>query len=304
MTGRLTTIAVAVALHLAAVSLEGQTTQQPVTKPASQNRQQLTKALQDYRDKQDLHGEAITLLQLGIADAGAGNVDAAQSNLAEAAKKMRVQNDLIGVWLALVTMSQLDVAVGHSSEAVSHLEKALEVLNEAKTSSAPFNLETFSALGAGAGVSIQLPPGLNDAALAALKPMMIQFSLEPLTHDLYGSVLTQVGQLEKAEAELNAAVAGAIYAQGMYDFSIEMHFGDIRVRQQRYDEARTHYMKALKASSKTEQLGTGGQLIKAGIYDRLARLEAATGHSAEAKRWSTKARDLSKGRSEAASSPE
>jgi tetratricopeptide (TPR) repeat protein len=301
MTGRLIAIAVALLVHLAAASLDGQTTQQPLTKPASQTRQQLTKALQDYREKQDLHGEALTLFQLGISDAGVGNIDGAQSNLAEAAKKMRAQNDLIGVWLALVTMSQLEVATGNSPEAVANLERALAVLNEAKAPSVPFNLETFTAIGAGAGVSIQVPPGLNDAVMAALKPMMIQFSLEPVTHDLYGSVLTQVGQLEKAEAELKAAVAGSVYAQGMYDSSIEMHFGDIRIRQQRYDEARTHYMKALNASSKTAQLATGGQLIKAGIYDRLARLEATTGHPVEAKRWSEKARDLSKGRSEASS---
>jgi tetratricopeptide (TPR) repeat protein len=195
-------------------------------------------------------------------------------------------------------VSQLEVALGRSSEAIPHLEKALTVLNEAKVSTAPFSLETFKAVGAAGGFSIQVPQGLDEASVAALKPLLIQFSLEPATHDQYGSVLTQVGQLEKAETELKAAVAGAIYAQGMYDFSIESHIGDLRLRQQRYDEARTHYMKALNASSKTAQFPMGDQLIKAGIYDRLARLETATGHPDEAKRWSDKARDVSKGRTE------
>ncbi len=93
------------------------------------------------------------------------------------------------------------------------------------------------------------------------------------SRDLYGSVLTQVGQLDKAETELKAAAAGAIYAQGTYDFSVESHFGDLRFRQQRYDEARAHYIKALNGSSKTPQIAMSDQLIKANIYDRLARLE-------------------------------
>jgi tetratricopeptide (TPR) repeat protein len=115
-----------------------------------------------------------------------------------------------------------------------------------------------------------------------------------MTHDLYGSVLTQAGRLDKAEAELKAAVAGSIYAQGMYDFTIESHFGDLRFRQQRYDEARTHYVKALNASSTAAMLPMRGQQqqIQASIYDRLVRLETITSHPEEAKRWSEKAREL------------
>jgi hypothetical protein len=41
----------------------------------------------------------------------------------------------------------------------------------------------------------------------------------------------------KVATELKAA-AGAICSQGMYDFPMESHFGDLRFRQQRYDEAR------------------------------------------------------------------
>ncbi|HEX7678003.1 MAG TPA: tetratricopeptide repeat protein [Thermoanaerobaculia bacterium] len=294
MTSRLIAIAAAVLLHLFAVSLAGQTAQQTLSQPTPQTRQRLTKALQDYREKQDLHGEALTLLQLGIAEAGLGDIDGARSNLTEAVKKMRAQNDSIGAWLALISVSQLEVALRHFSDATPHLEKALTVLNEAKASTAPFNLDTFKAFGAASGFSLQLPQGVDESVVAAMKPLLIQFSLEPVTHDLYGSVLTQVGQFEKAEAELKAAAAGSIYSQGMYDFSIESHFGDLRVRQQRYDEARAHYVKALNASSKTAQSPMGGQQITADIYGRLARLETVTGHPEEAKRWSEKARDLAK----------
>ena len=140
-------------------------------------------------------------------------------------------------------------------------------------------------------------PQMNGLeACKRLRAQVIQYPLGPLTHDLYGSALTQAGQLEKAEEELNAAVKGAVMSQGMYDFSIESHFGDLRFRQQRYDDARKHYVKALNASSKMSMLPMGSaSQIQAGIYDRLVRLETITGHPEEAKRWAGKARELGKG---------
>jgi tetratricopeptide (TPR) repeat protein len=299
MTSRSIAVAAAVLSSLIAVSLASQPAQPTLSLPTPETRQQLTKALQEYREKQDVHGEALTLLQLGMAEAALGNIDGARSDLIEAVKKMRAQNDFVGAWVGLTAVTQLEVALRHFSDALPHAEEALAVLNEAKSSTAPFSLDTFRVLGAGWGFSVQLPPGLDESTMAAAKPLLIQFSLEPMTHDLYGSVLTQVGQFEKAEAELKAAVAGSIYSQGMYDFSIESHFGDLRLRQQRYDDARSHYLKALDASSKMPQIPmAGGEQIKAGIYDRLARLETITGHPEEAKRWAEKARDPGKGRAE------
>lgn len=298
MRGRRTVLATVVLLHLFSVSLDAQVSLQTLSLPTPQTRQQLTKELQAYRAKKDVHGEALTLLQLGIAEAGLGNVEGARSNLLETVRKMRAQNDPVGTWLALIMVSQLEVALGRPAEAIPHLEKASSAINEAKVATAPFSLKTLMAFGSVSGLSPQMFESLDESSAAAMKPIILQYSLEPMTHDLYGSALTQVGQLEKAEAELKAAAAGAIYAQGMYDFSIESHFGDLRFRQQRYDEARAHYMKALNASSKTAQIPMSDQLIKAGIYDRLARLETITGHPEEAKRWSDKARHLGKSRAE------
>jgi tetratricopeptide (TPR) repeat protein len=297
MTSRRIAIAAAVLLHLFAFSLDAQVTPQTLSQPTPQTRQQLTKALQEYREKKDLHGEAITLLQLGIAEAGLGNVDGARSNLAESAKKMRAQNDAVGAWLALTILSQLEVALGRPKEAIVHIERAFTVINEAKVSTAPFSLKTFMAFGSASGFPPQMLQ-MPDESAGLMKMLVLQNILEPMTHDLYGSVLTQAGQLEQAEAELKAAAAGLSNFQGMYDFSIEAHWGDLRFRQQRYDEARTHYQKALNSSSQTMLIQMGGQQIKAVIYDRLARLETITGHPEEAKRWSEKARELGKKRTE------
>lgn len=302
MTSRRIAIAAAMLLHLCAYSLDAQITLQTLSQPTPQTRQQLTKALQEYREKNDRHGEALTLLQLGMAEAGLGNVAGARSNLAEAVGKMRAENDPLGAWLALIALSQIEVALARPAEAIPHIEKALTVLNEAKDSTTPVTLKTLLAFGSVSGVPPEMLQVLDGPGAGKMMSLMMQYSFEPITHDLYGSVLTQVGQLEKAEAELKAATAGSVYTQGMYDFSIEAHFGDLRFRQQLYDEARTHYMKALNASSKTAMLPMGGdEQIKLGIYERLSRLETSTGHPEEAKRWSEKARELVKNARKAAS---
>lgn len=293
-------IAVAALLSLFAFSLRAQTPQPALGQQTLQTRQQLTKTLQEYRAKKDRQGEAVTLLQLGVAEAGLGNVSGARSNLAEAAEKTRAQNDLVGAWMALLFLSQIEVAAGRPSDALSHVERALRTLNEAKASTAPFSLKTLTALGSVSALPPEMVQLLEGPSAGAIKSLMIQYSLEPMTRDLYGSVLTEVGQLEKAETELKAAAAGAVYSQGMYDFSIEWHFGDLRFRQERYDEARKHYVKALNASSTAAPMLPmgGGQQIQAHLYDRLVRLETVTGHPEEAKRWSQKARELGRKRPE------
>lgn len=291
MTNRRIAIAAAVLLHLFTLALDAQITQ-TLMQPTPQAKQQLTKALQEYREKKDRQGEALTLLQLGFTETGLGNIDGARNNLNEAFAKMRAQNDPLGAWMALLSLSQIEVALGRPAEAVPHLEKAFAVINEAKASTAPLTLKTFMAFGSVAGVSPEMVEMLEASNLGAMKPMLFQYSIEPMTHDMYGSVLTQVGQFEKAEAQLKAAAAGSVHSQGMYDFSIESHFGDLRFRQQRYDEARTHYMKALDASSKAPLPAMADQHIKARIYDRLARLATIKGRPEEAKSWYEKARDL------------
>ncbi|HEX7807177.1 MAG TPA: hypothetical protein VF608_00565, partial [Thermoanaerobaculia bacterium] len=264
-----------IAMLFVAFSLNAQISKQALTQPTPQTKQQLTKALQEYREKKDRHGEALTLLQLGVTEAGLGNISGARSNLGEAVEKMRAQNDAVGAWLALNVLVQLELALKRPADAIPHIKKAFTVINEAKVSTAPFSLKTFVAMGSLSGFSAQMSPMPDESNAAMFKPILLQYLLEPMTHDQYGSVLTEIGELEKAEAELKAAAAGFAFSQGMYDFSIEAHFGDLRFRQQRYGDARTHYMKALNASSKTaSMLPMGGdQLVKAGIYDRLERLE-------------------------------
>ncbi|HEX8253463.1 MAG TPA: hypothetical protein VF846_09965, partial [Thermoanaerobaculia bacterium] len=53
---------------------------------------QYTKALEDYRKKNDAHGEAITLMMLGMAELALNNVEGGRNHLQNATKKMEAQN--------------------------------------------------------------------------------------------------------------------------------------------------------------------------------------------------------------------
>lgn len=299
MTGRRIAIAAALLLHFCALSLHAQIAKQILLQPTPQTRQQLTNALQESRERKDAHGEAVALLQLGLVDAGLGNADGARNNLLEAVRKMRAQSDLLGACFALMALSQLEAALKLPAEAISHIEKVFTLIAEAKASPAPLNVKTLVVFGGASGFPPQMFKMLDEPGTAGMmKTLMIQYSLEPMAHDQYGSALTMLGQFEKAEAELKAAKAGSAQSQGIYDFSIESHFGDLRFQQQRYDEARAHYMKALDASSKTAKLPVDTQPIRTMIYDRLARLETIAGRPEEAKRWSDKARELGKKRTD------
>jgi tetratricopeptide (TPR) repeat protein len=293
MTSGRIAIAAIMLFHLFARSLDAQITPQTRSQPVPQTKEQLTKALQKHREKKDLHGEALTLLQLGIAETGLGNVDSARSNLAEASKKMRAQGDPFGAWFALNLLSQLEVMLGRPAEAILHIEKTFAVLNEAKASTAPLNLKAVMAFGSASGFPPEVVQMLAEPSAGLVKPILFQHFLEPVTHDLHGSVLTQLGQLDKAEAALKAAT-GSGPSTGLYDFSIEEHWGDLRFRQQRYDEARSHYVKALNALSTIATIPLAEQQVRARVYDRLVRVETITGHPEDAKLWLDKARALAK----------
>lgn len=282
MSRRLTTAA-ALLFQLLATMLAAQ---QP-----AQTREQLAKALQEYRKKNDLRGEAVTLIYLGIAESGLNNVDAARRDLTEAARKMSAQNDAVGAWLAFFTLSELEEASNRTTEAIGYVEKALAVISDAQSSTAPFSLETLFTLW-----DSGLPRSMLDfykPFAGWMKPWILEGMLEPITRDRYGSLLMDTGQLEKAEAELTRAADCMKSSAVKYD-AIEAHLGDLRFRQKRYDEARAHYQNGLDASAQTSMNPTGDPLNELWFYDRLAHVETSAGHPEEAKRWNDKALEIAR----------
>lgn len=250
----------------------------------------LGQALQNYREKKDLRGEALTLLMLGIA-LSSDDADRARANLEEAVTKMEARNDAVGAWMSLLVRSQLENALGNSVQALAAMDQALAVINKAKTSSTPVTLETLLTFSS-ASATIAGTMEMLESSAELMKPIILQYLMEPITHDLYGSLLTDAGQFDRAEAELNAAAGGSQFLRGAYDFSIAAHFGDLRFRQQRYDEARTHYLKALSGSLQMPGGLMTDRELKVRIYDRLSRLEAVTGHLDEALRFNDRSLEI------------
>ncbi|HET8775625.1 MAG TPA: CHAT domain-containing protein [Thermoanaerobaculia bacterium] len=206
------------------------------------------------REKKDLRGEAIELLRLGVAEADRGNVDSARKNLTDAAKKLSALHNALEAWSAYFALSHVENAMGRPKEAIAQIEKALAVTD-----------------------------GM---------PRALQEHTQPITRDLYGSLLTQTGQLERAEEELNRASAGS---KGQYDFTIAAHFGDLRFRQRRYDEARQHYQRAVREfAAGSPVLLLDRQTVLAGVYDRLFQVEIIAGHRERAGHWYAKTMEIAR----------
>src|SRR5215210_1528998 len=106
MTSRIRCILTGI-VFLASLSAAAQPTQETVTfNPAAlvtgdpvQEKKQLAKTLQEHRRKNDAHGEAMTLLLIGLNEARLNNLDGARASLNDAVTKMETQNDVIGAWM-------------------------------------------------------------------------------------------------------------------------------------------------------------------------------------------------------------
>jgi CHAT domain-containing protein/tetratricopeptide (TPR) repeat protein len=253
----------------------------------------LTKALQEFRERKDPRGEAVVLMLLGIAEVGLSNEDAARGDLQDAAKKLRAQEDTFGAWMALTMLAQLEKSIGRYTAALAWQDEALNVIRKAKTSDAPFTLSSFVLLAEAFGLSAGDLPIL-EAAAEFMKPILLQYLAEPLTHDIYASIWIEVGEYDRAEEELNAAAAGAQLFGAMYQYSIAAHYGDLRYRQRRFDEARVQYEKALEGSLRMPFSAVGEEWIKVGIYSRLAELELADGRVDAALAWNGKALEIAR----------
>jgi len=260
-----------------------------VAREPAQTKEQLTNTLEESRRKNDLRGEAVALLRLGIAEWELDHADAARADLTEAAGKMSAQNDVVGAWFAFFTLSELEDLSGRRKEAIQYVERALSVINDAKMSTASFSLETLFTLwdsGQPRGM-LELYQYFEDW----MKPMVLEGMLEPITRDSYGGLLMDAGQLERAEEELNRA-ADCLKDSPVPYHGLEVHLGDLRFRQKRYDEAAAHYRSGLEASSQTPQDPMEDSRTRLEYYNRLALAEASAGHSEEAKQWREKASDV------------
>jgi CHAT domain-containing protein/Tfp pilus assembly protein PilF len=248
----------------------------------------LKSALEEFRRAPNAAGEAVALQLMAIAEVNLSNADLARSHFQSALRILRRWNDAIGTWLALVNLAQMERSVGNYGAALTWQDEAQRVIEKAEAQESPLTLTTFNLMASALGL-----PTINGSAAPTgaeeyLQAIVIEAIVKPLTHDGYAGILIEVGQYDRAEKELNAALAGTPVFAGGYEYSVAAHFGELRYRQHRFSEARAYYEKALQGSLRMPLNPLNEQWIKVGIHGRLAELEIAENHIEKALAWNDK----------------
>ncbi|HEY4642807.1 MAG TPA: CHAT domain-containing protein [Thermoanaerobaculia bacterium] len=249
-------------------------------------RAKLREAQSAYRAAKDDPHDAIASLLLGVTDVAAKDLSAARSNLDYASRKLESINDRFGAWFALMLQAQLETDNGQFAAAIALHERSLAMLRDLSDPAKPLSLDGLRMLAPLFGVPPQYSEMLSIQPLVA-KMFFVPFA-ESMTHDNYGAALMEIGELDKADAELQRAVQSASMFGGMFDSSIRAHIGDLRRRQWRLDEARQSYMTALQSAQQIQAMPLQNDSVELSIYGKLADLEVASGRTDDALAWNDK----------------
>ncbi len=229
----------------------------------------------------------------GLAAIESQDVDAGRLHLEEAGRRFEVAGDPVAAWKAFWVLVEYERRFGRRPDLkLAALEKTLAVVERAKRRDAPFPL---------AGLA-ELRDILNGSPLApsSIYSRSLQF-FEAVSRDGYAAALIAVGELEKAETQLEIACQLAGPFGAMLDRSIARNVGDLRRRQWRLNEARESYQKSLAApkiqAPFTVDDRQEGDL--AALYG-LAEIEVLGGRTDEALRWNDRALALARAADEQA----
>jgi tetratricopeptide (TPR) repeat protein len=254
---------------------------------AAEARPLLRQAVERYRAEKQLNREALALLLLGMADAGADDMAAARGDLQESATKLQQAGDPLGAWMALSSLAHVERNLDNLTAALAAHRHALAVIHDADAPDAPFTLDTILLLAPAFGMNPDIL-GPMKSQMALLKPVFLHSFAEPLTRDALAGILIETDRLDEAENELRSASAASAMFGGMFDSSIEAHMGHLRRRQHRYDEARESYKKAL-AAPKMALPGLDAQRTDREILSALAMMEVQAGRLDDALAWNDQA---------------
>lgn len=258
-------------------------------------RAELQSALERFRKVEDRRGEAMTLILLATTEVNLGNPDVARGHLQTSSRIFRERKDVLGTWFSLFALAQMERAIGHYTAALASQDEAQRVIERAEEAEEDLSLPTFNLMLYAFGLpAIDLtgaPTGMDEF----LKAVLLGGVLKLFTHDAYAGILIEVGQYDRAEKELQAAIAvGGPYAND-YRYSIAAHLGELRYRQRRFPEARVQFEKALQGSLRMPFNPLGEQWITVGIRSRLAELDAAENRIDDALAWNGLSLDAVRG---------
>ncbi|HEX2835299.1 MAG TPA: CHAT domain-containing protein [Thermoanaerobaculia bacterium] len=243
-------------------------------------------ALKAYHDEGNAFGEGVSHVLLGIIDIAAEKPAAARVRFEKGANLLQEAGDFVTALMALWMIAESDTGEGHLEDSLSSHARALATLDAAVNSDLPFRMDGVILLGPAIGMDPNLLTLVQSSA-EMLKPMLLQM-MEAMIRDSYGHVLTEAGRLDDAAAQLTQAKrAGAML--GIFDQSIEAHFGDLRRRQWRFDEARKHYEKSLKRILPVPVIPDRDEWLLVHSLGKLAEIEQLSGHLEESLKWNDQA---------------
>lgn len=250
-------------------------------------RLQLHRAIDDYRNESNPAGEGVGLFLLGAADVAAGRDAEATTNLESGAVKLEQSGDTISAVIALWALAQYQLGMERVDASRRTHERALALLHEAASPKSKFNLDGLRLLAPAVGLNVGGIGMILDNP-KIMKPIMLNM-LETMIRDSYAGLLIEVGKLTEAETELARAATIAPIFGGMFDASIEGHYGDLRRRQWRFDEAREHYRAALESVTPMPSIAGRDDWVRVSIFGKLADIESLEGCTDEALAWNDQA---------------
>ncbi len=165
------------------------------------------------------------------------------------------------------------------------------MLENARSPSAPFSIDTLFIVGPVAG----LPPAEYEPTGERAEPDKVRVLqlLEVFIRTGYGAEFLRIGELDNADEELLRAKEAALSFRGRIDAPIDHHLGNLRRRQWRLDEARASYSNALDNLKVLRPIGIfTPKRLKVEVFGDLAELEMLEGRIDDALAWSDRALDL------------
>jgi len=249
-------------------------------------RAKLREAQREFQASKDEAHDAVASLLLSVTDVATSDRQAAQADLEYASRKFRAVNDRFGEWFTLILRAEIQNDEGQFKAAIALHERSLAILQEISDPSAQLSLDGLRLLAPAFGFPEQAVEMAAGQPLIA-RMLFVPFA-ESMTRDNYGAALMQIGELERADAELQRAAKSAALFGGMFDAPIYGHIGDLKLMKWKLDEARDSYMRALKAAQQLQALPMQNDALELRLYGKLADLEAAGGRTDEALAWNDK----------------
>lgn len=209
---------------------------------AEEARKRLRTALETYRRQGDRQGEAVCWFLLGAV---ASDLTEARADLERSAAMLQAAGDRFGAWMALETLAEAEASQAEIDAAIAHHQRVLTLLEEAEVSNDPFSPTSLPLINQAMGMT-QENQELMLSAPGLFKPILLRYA-EGMSRMAYGGTLVDAGRLEEAEGALSRAAEISRLFDGAFDTALAVRWGDLRRRQWRFDEAREHYRKVLRA---------------------------------------------------------